>query len=74
MCSPGNEEGALEPLGPSLVQNVIEAYRAACARSTVYQGWLERHDSAAAPPQLRGHYLYRSGRPKVWEVSWSATL
>ncbi|TQF01530.1 LysR family transcriptional regulator [Kitasatospora acidiphila] len=45
-----HEEGPLQLLGPSLVQNVIEAYQVACARSTVYQAWLERHDGAA-PPQ-----------------------
>ncbi|MFJ9842562.1 LysR substrate-binding domain-containing protein [Kitasatospora sp. NPDC101155] len=57
-----HEEGPLEPLGPSLVQNVIEAYQAACARSTVYQGWLERTGAPHRPlirnvPVLRGHHL-----------------
>lgn len=42
-----HQEGPLAPLAPSLVQNVIEAYRMACARSAVYLSWLERHQSAA---------------------------
>ncbi|RKT11304.1 DNA-binding transcriptional LysR family regulator [Streptomyces sp. 1114.5] len=57
------EEGPLETLGPSLVQDVIEAYRTACARSTVYQGWLERHDGAV-PPQRTAVGVLSSGVPR----------
>ncbi|WBP85029.1 LysR family transcriptional regulator [Kitasatospora cathayae] len=49
-----HEEGPLVALGPSLVRDVTEAYRAACARSPVYRGWLERR-AGAAP--LTGHHL-----------------
>ncbi|WP_354638161.1 LysR family transcriptional regulator [Kitasatospora camelliae] len=44
-----HQEGPLAESGPSLVQHVTEAYRAACARSAVYRSWLARHRAAASP-------------------------